>query len=106
MIINEVEVFSDGEDYFKIKITHDVKYLFCSYDYDVDDEGNEVLCLYTSPQTYESGEVTIVRVPLGIKIWEYDIGVHSDKYSTTVTLHSKRSSCSVDVPIEMYNFEK
>ena len=106
MTIKEIKVFSDGEHHYKIKITHDVKYLTCSYDYDVDDEDNDVLCLYTSPLSDGFGEVTIVRVPLGIKLWGYDIGVHSDKYFTTVTLHSKRSSCSIDVPIEMYSFEK
>ena len=106
MTIKEIKVYSDGKHHYKIKITHDVKYLFCSYGYDVDDEGNEVLCLYTSLMIDGCGKVTVVKVPLGVKLWEYDIGVHSDKYFTVITLHSKRSSCSIDVPIEMYNLEK
>lgn len=105
MTIKEIEVFSDGGHHYKIKITHDVKYLACSYDYDVDDEGNEVLCLYTSPLTDGFGKVTMVRVPLGVKLWEYDIGIHSDKYFTTVTLHKKRSSVPINPEIETYWIE-
>ena len=105
MIINEVEVFSDGEDYFKIVMVHDTKYLTCSYDYEVDDENNVVLCLYTSSVAESGKDFGLVRVFLGIKIWEYDIGVHSDKYSTYVTLHSKRSSFSINVSVEVYTVD-
>lgn len=106
MTIKEIKVFSDGEDYFKIIITHDDKYISCNYDYDVDHNGDYVLCLYTNTTKDHLEEGWLIRVFLGVFLCNYDIGVHSDKYFTTVTLHSKRSSCSIDVPIEMYSFEK